>query len=162
MVVVRNHLCLKWLNEFTYLSRKRPEVKKWFWIILCRERIIEYRLGVTASPGPLINLTTETFVKSVGARTSAPGGGSVAALLASLVSSCWFNVRWVGMLLVSRSGLVEEDVVEVFHYYGFHLFSFYWCTISTLFRENNNLAVFPFPYHIFMPLANLWFIRLQG
>ena len=29
----------------------------------------------------------------------------------------------VGMLLVSRSGLVEDDAVEVFHYYGFHLSS---------------------------------------
>jgi len=25
------------------------------------------------------------------------------------------------MLLVSRSGLVEEDAVEVFHYHDFHL-----------------------------------------
>ena len=29
----------------------------------------------------------------------------------------------VGMLLVSRSGLVEEDTIEVFHYYDFHLSS---------------------------------------
>ena len=29
----------------------------------------------------------------------------------------------VGMLLVSRSGLVEEDAVEMFNYYGFHLSS---------------------------------------
>ena len=29
----------------------------------------------------------------------------------------------VGMLFVSRSWLVEEDSVEVFHYYGFHLSS---------------------------------------
>ena len=29
----------------------------------------------------------------------------------------------VGKLLGSRSGLVEEDAVEVFHYYGFHLYS---------------------------------------
>ena len=27
----------------------------------------------------------------------------------------------IGMLLVSRPGLVEEDAVEMFHYYGFHL-----------------------------------------
>ena len=27
------------------------------------------------------------------------------------------------MLLVNRSGLVEEDNIEVFHYYGFHLSS---------------------------------------
>ena len=31
--------------------------------------------------------------------------------------------RLVGMLLVSRSSLVEEDAFEVFHYYGFHLSS---------------------------------------
>jgi hypothetical protein len=30
------------------------------------------------------------------------------------------------MLLVSRFGLVEEDAIEVFHYYGFHLSSFFW------------------------------------
>jgi hypothetical protein len=30
---------------------------------------------------------------------------------------------WVGMLLVSRSGLVEEDAIEVFRYYGVHLSS---------------------------------------
>ena len=29
----------------------------------------------------------------------------------------------IGMLLVSRSGLEEEDAVEVLHYYGFHLSS---------------------------------------
>jgi hypothetical protein len=34
-------------------------------------------------------------------------------------------IMMIGMLLVSRSGLVEEDVVKVFHYQGFHLsFSF--------------------------------------
>jgi hypothetical protein len=29
----------------------------------------------------------------------------------------------IGMLLDSKPGLVEEDAVEVFHYYGFHLSS---------------------------------------
>ena len=29
----------------------------------------------------------------------------------------------IGMLLVSRSGLVEDDAVEVFYYYGFNLSS---------------------------------------
>ena len=32
----------------------------------------------------------------------------------------------------------------------------------SLFRENNNVVVFPIPFHIFMPLANLWLIRLRG
>ena len=35
------------------------------------------------------------------------------------------------------------------------------CEISISFRENN-VAVFPFPFHISMPLANFRFIRLQG
>ena len=29
----------------------------------------------------------------------------------------------IGMLLVIRSGLVEEDAVEAFHYYGYQLSS---------------------------------------
>ena len=33
---------------------------------------------------------------------------------------------------------------------------------TSLFRENNNVVVFPIPFPIFMPLANLWLIRLQG
>ena len=43
------------------------------------------------------------------------------------------------MLLVNRSGLVEEDSVEVFHYYDFHLSSsFFLCKVSSSFVENNN------------------------
>ena len=49
-----------------------------------RERIIEYRLP-SSRVGPLASLTVEKFILSVGARSSAPGGGSVAALLAALV-----------------------------------------------------------------------------
>jgi hypothetical protein len=37
-----------------------------------------------------------------------------------------------------------------------------WCKISSSFLENNNVVVFPIPFHIFMPLTNLWLIRLQG
>ena len=36
------------------------------------------------------------------------------------------------------------------------------CKICSPFRENNNVVVFPFPFNIFMPLTNLWFIHLQG
>ena len=35
------------------------------------------------------------------------------------------------------------------------------CKISSPFRENNNL-VYPFPFRIFMPLANLLFIHIQS
>ena len=37
-----------------------------------------------------------------------------------------YTLIWlVGMLLVSRSGLVEEDAVEVFDYGDFHLSSYF-------------------------------------
>ena len=34
--------------------------------------------------------------------------------------------------------------------------------IFSPFRVNNNVVLFPLPFHVFMPLANLWLIRLQG
>ena len=37
-----------------------------------------------------------------------------------------------------------------------------WSKISSHFRENNNVIVFPFPFHISMSLAKLRFISLQG
>ena len=37
-----------------------------------------------------------------------------------------------------------------------------WCKMSSPFRQNNNLVVFPFPFHIYIPLVNFWFIRRQG
>ena len=73
------------------------------------------------------------------------------------------DIGWlVGMFLVSRSGLVVGDAVEVFHYYGFHLSSSFLMYNVKSFRETNNVVVFSFPFHFFMTLANLWFSRLQG
>jgi len=48
-----------------------------------KERVIEYSLPPPSEP-LLIDLTVSQFVASVGARTAAPGGGSVSALLAAL------------------------------------------------------------------------------
>merc|ERR1719500_1447738 len=48
-----------------------------------KERVIEYSLPPPATP-LLVQQTVTQFVASVGARTSAPGGGSVSALLAAL------------------------------------------------------------------------------
>jgi len=47
-----------------------------------KERIIEY--CIPSDDGPLASLTVKQFVESVGARTPAPGGGSVSALVGSL------------------------------------------------------------------------------
>jgi hypothetical protein len=65
-----------------------------------------------------------------------------------------------GMLLVSRCGLLEEDAVEVFLYYGFRFPLLSWCYISNHFKENDNVIVFSFPFKIF--ITKSLFIRLQG
>lgn len=48
-----------------------------------KERIIEY-LVRSQEDGPLVSLSLQQFVRSVGARTAAPGGGSVSAAVAAL------------------------------------------------------------------------------
>lgn len=40
---------------------------------------------------PLASLSLQQFVRSVGARTPAPGGGSVSAAIAAMVRRCVFN-----------------------------------------------------------------------
>ena len=53
----------------------------------------------------------------------------------------------IGIPLVSRSGLVEEDAVEVFYYHGWHFYSFFLdVKFPSPFRENNNVVVLPFPF----------------
>ena len=62
------------------------------------------------------------------------------------------------MLFVSKLRFVGKKLC----WSDFHMFSLSWCTISNAFSENIDMAIFPFPFQIFIPLANLWFIRLQG
>lgn len=49
-----------------------------------KERIIEYVLP-DQDCGSLINKSVQDFIKTVSARTPAPGGGSVAAAVAAMV-----------------------------------------------------------------------------
>ena len=60
-----------------------------------RERIIEYCLP--SSDGPLISCSVKEFVQEVAARSSAPGGGSVSALIAAMVkiSAPLFHTNFV-------------------------------------------------------------------
>ncbi len=58
------------------------------------KRIIEYMIGEKRSE-PLASLTVRNFVELVGARTSAPGGGSVSALSASLGAALGTMVGWM-------------------------------------------------------------------
>jgi len=49
--------------------------------------------------GPLVSMDLKDFILTVGARSPTPGGGSVAALTATLVSSCLHarNLCWEGI-----------------------------------------------------------------
>lgn len=58
------------------------------------KRIIEYMIKEDSSE-PLASLTVRSFVELVGARTSAPGGGSVSALIASLGAALGAMTGWM-------------------------------------------------------------------
>jgi glutamate formiminotransferase / formiminotetrahydrofolate cyclodeaminase len=58
------------------------------------EKIIEYMIEAETD-GPLVRQTVRDFVEAVGARTSAPGGGSVAALLGALGAALGGMVGWL-------------------------------------------------------------------
>jgi glutamate formiminotransferase / formiminotetrahydrofolate cyclodeaminase len=58
------------------------------------EKIIEYMVGRDAD-GPLIRKTVRGFVEAVGARTAAPGGGSVSALVAAMGAALGAMVGWL-------------------------------------------------------------------
>jgi len=58
------------------------------------KRIIEYMIKEEGSE-PLASLTVRNFVELVGARTSAPGGGSVSALIASMGAALGTMVGWM-------------------------------------------------------------------
>ncbi|CDQ67565.1 unnamed protein product [Oncorhynchus mykiss] len=50
-----------------------------------KERIIEYMVERTEEDKRLVSLSLQQFVRSVGARTAAPGGGSVSAAVAAIL-----------------------------------------------------------------------------
>ncbi len=58
------------------------------------KRIIEYMISEKAEE-PLASLSVREFTELVGARTSAPGGGSVSALIASLGAALGAMVGWM-------------------------------------------------------------------
>src|SRR5690606_30218774 len=58
------------------------------------EKIIEYMIAEDTD-GPLVRRTVREFVDAVGARTSAPGGGSVAALMGALGAALGAMVGWL-------------------------------------------------------------------
>ena len=63
------------------------------------------------------------------------------------------------MLLVSKSELVEENAVEVFHTFLLVLF---FLDVKFHVLSEKNYVIISVSFDIFTPLANLWFICLLG
>ncbi|PIK49677.1 hypothetical protein BSL78_13444 [Apostichopus japonicus] len=58
------------------------------------ERIIEYMVK-TKADGPLVSMSLKSFILNVGARSSAPGGGSVAAAVGAVGAGLATMVGWM-------------------------------------------------------------------
>ena len=81
----------------------------------------------------------------------------------TLNAMCWYAARLIDRYaLVSRSELMEENAAQVFITMMFTCPLLPCSKMLSPFRENNIVVVFPYPFHIFMLLANLWIIRFQG
>lgn len=55
----------------------------------------------------LVSLSLQQFVKSVGARTAAPGGGSVSAAIAAMVGGCFQDSSSVSRQVLDASFVVQ-------------------------------------------------------
>jgi len=71
------------------------------------KRVIEYMVGGGADT-PLASSTVREFVRSVGARTPAPGGGSASALMAALGAALGTMVGW---MTYGKRKFEDKDVV---------------------------------------------------
>lgn len=84
-----------------------------------KQRIIEYLItDDTGVEAPLMRLNLSDFIKSVGDRTTAPGGGSVAATVASLGAAL---ASMVGKLSYGKKAVEANDpimrqLIPVFHH----------------------------------------------
>lgn len=73
------------------------------------KRIIEYIVsGDSATTAPLASLTVKNFVKEVAARSVAPGGGSVSALIGSLGAALG---AMVGLLSYGKIKFLDKDKI---------------------------------------------------
>ncbi|XP_076095228.1 formimidoyltransferase-cyclodeaminase-like isoform X3 [Mytilus galloprovincialis] len=70
-----------------------------------KERIIEYMIS-DDNDGPLVSMDVKDFILTIGSRSPTPGGGSVAALLASLGSALG---AMVGFLTYGNKKFYELD-----------------------------------------------------
>ena len=79
----------------------------------------------------------------------------------TLLSWFYWLTGWYVCCILTDQDLWKKMLLKCSITMGFTCPLLSSCQISSYFRENNNVAVFQFPFHILMTLACLWFILLQ-
>lgn len=79
-------MSFKLVLELRYVVFVNRRILKYRPLYHCRYMITEERYG------PLASMEVKDFVMTVGARSPSPGGGSVAALVATMVDRLFFNI----------------------------------------------------------------------
>uniref|UniRef100_A0AAR2INY5 Formimidoyltransferase-cyclodeaminase n=1 Tax=Pygocentrus nattereri TaxID=42514 RepID=A0AAR2INY5_PYGNA len=82
-----------------------------------KERIIEYMVESSQDEGRLVSLSLQQFVRSVGARTAAPGGGSVSAAIAAMGAAlgCMVGQMTYGKRQFEALDGVMRKLIPPFH-----------------------------------------------
>ncbi|KAH0621749.1 hypothetical protein JD844_023368 [Phrynosoma platyrhinos] len=82
-----------------------------------KERIIEYMVQDSKDSNSLVSLPFHTFVQKVGARSAAPGGGSVSAAMASLGAAlgCMVGLMTYGKRQFEELDPVMRKLIPPFH-----------------------------------------------
>ncbi|XP_023670555.2 formimidoyltransferase-cyclodeaminase [Paramormyrops kingsleyae] len=83
-----------------------------------KERIIEYMVVGTQDHQRLLSLPLQQFVRSVGARTAAPGGGSVSAAIAAMGAAlgCMVGQMTYGKKQFENLDTVMRRLIPPFHH----------------------------------------------
>ncbi|XP_073163030.1 formimidoyltransferase-cyclodeaminase isoform X2 [Lepidochelys kempii] len=82
-----------------------------------QERIIEYLVQSGQADGGLVSKSLHTFVRAVGARSAAPGGGSVSAAMSALGAAlgCMVGLMSYGKRQFEALELVMRKLIPPFH-----------------------------------------------
>ncbi|XP_062845904.1 formimidoyltransferase-cyclodeaminase [Trichomycterus rosablanca] len=82
-----------------------------------KERIIEYMVEASQIEGQLASLSLKEFVRSVGARTPAPGGGSVSAAIAAMGAAlgCMVGQMTYGKKQFEDLDNIMRQLIPPFH-----------------------------------------------
>ena len=155
-----------WCNQI-YLSYCFPHVFTYtWWMIMSFFLFSNIRKFIEESAGGRLlwmsYYTTELLSISYTVYGNPNGFISLSLLFITTHHNSVWLVDWIVCCLLAGPDLWKRMPLKCSITMIFTCPLLSWCKISSPFRENSNVVVFPLPFHIFMPLTNMWFIRLQG